>query len=67
MSFDNPIDSGWGEGPSARYDALAGRFRGLFAQIRAGAIERELSRGLLHEPVRALAAAGFTALRVPEE
>lgn len=64
---ESPVDRGWGEGPSARYEALAARFRGLFADIRAGAIERELNRGLLHEPVRALATAGFTALRVPEE
>lgn len=36
------IDSGWGAAPSANYEQLAQRFRPLFADIRAGAIEREL-------------------------
>ena len=60
------ISSGWGEGPSPRYETLAQRFRGLFAKIRAGAIEREVQRELPRELVTALARSGFTALRVPE-
>ena len=60
------ISSGWGEGPSARYEALAGRYRELFARIRAGAIEREVSRGLPREAIAELTRTGFTALRVPE-
>ncbi|RMX07718.1 monooxygenase [Corticibacter populi] len=59
------IPQGWGEGPGGDYEALAQRFRGLFDEIRAGAIERE--RGLPHQEVRQLADAGLTALRVPKE
>lgn len=65
MTQDTQIASGWGEGPSARYETLAQRFRPLFDEIRAGAIERELDRTLPHDQIRALARAGFTALRVP--
>ena len=39
----------------------------LFAEIQAGAVERELEHRLPREEVRKLAAAGFGALRVPTE
>ena len=67
MTHNLQIANGWGEAPSARYEALAQRFRGLFNEIRASAAEREVRRILPHDHVRALASAGFTALRVPQE
>lgn len=67
MTQDLQIASGWGEAPSARYETLARRFRGLLNEIRASAAEREVRRILPHDHVRALASAGFTALRVPQE
>ncbi|WP_336778195.1 acyl-CoA dehydrogenase family protein [Pantoea sp. USHLN256] len=60
------IESGWGAGPSSRYEQLAERFRPLFEKIRAGAIERELQRQLPLEQIAWLKQSGFTALRVPE-
>ncbi|MFB2553756.1 acyl-CoA dehydrogenase family protein [Ensifer soli] len=60
------IDLGWGEGPSARYEALADRFRPLFADIAAGAIDREIHRTLPADEIAALKAAGIGALRLPE-
>ncbi|MET1034705.1 MAG: acyl-CoA dehydrogenase family protein [Arthrobacter sp.] len=51
----------------APYSRLAERFRPLFEEIAAGAPERETERILLHNQVRQLADAGFTALRVPAE
>lgn len=65
MTHDVQIAAGWGEGPSPRYETLARRFRGLFAEIQASAVEREVQRILPGDQVRALARAGFTALRVP--
>ncbi|RUP14254.1 MAG: monooxygenase [Methylobacterium sp.] len=56
----------WGVAPSPRYEALAGRFRPLFAQIREGAIERERNRDLPYPAFAALRDAKFGALRVPE-
>lgn len=67
MSTPKQIELGWGEGPSERYEILANRFRSLFADIGAGAVEREVHRTLPHEQVSALAKSGFTALRVPTE
>ncbi|KAF1022045.1 MAG: Dibenzothiophene desulfurization enzyme C [Paracidovorax wautersii] len=67
MPAQQPITQGWGEGPSERYEALAQRFRPVFAEIRAGAVERELQRRLPHQEIRRLAAAGLTAVRVPTE
>ena len=61
------ISQGWGAGPSADYETLERRFRGIFNDIRAGAIERERHRVLPRQEVRALAQVGFTALRVPKE
>lgn len=60
------IESGWGAGPSSRYEQLAERFRPVFQNIRAGAIERELQRQLPLEQIAWLKQSGFTALRVPE-
>jgi alkylation response protein AidB-like acyl-CoA dehydrogenase len=39
----------------------------LFAEIRAGAVARELGRELAHDPVARLRELGFGALRVPVE
>lgn len=66
MTQDIQAAAGWGEGPSARYETLARRFRALFDSIRASAAEREVRRILPHDQIRALADGGFTALRVPE-
>lgn len=67
MTDNAQIEGGWGEGPSARYESLASRFRGIFDDIRGCAAEREVQRILPHDQMRTLARAGFTALRVPEE
>jgi alkylation response protein AidB-like acyl-CoA dehydrogenase len=61
------VDLGWGSGPSARYEELAAPFRPLFQQIRATAVARDLERKLPYEEIKALRAAGFTAVRVPKE
>ena len=49
------------------YDALAARFRPIFAEIAAGAVAREQTRELPFAAVRELAEAGFGAIRVPIE
>ncbi|WP_448108021.1 acyl-CoA dehydrogenase family protein [Pseudomonas azerbaijanoccidentalis] len=49
------------------YEALASRFRPIFQRIAAGAVEREQSRTLPHEPIQWLKEAGFGAVRVPVE
>ncbi|MEE1619865.1 acyl-CoA dehydrogenase family protein [Zafaria sp. Z1313] len=49
------------------YEALAARFRPHFASIAAGAVERERDHRLPREEIRALARAGFGAVRVPVE
>lgn len=59
-------DSGWGAAPTANYEQLAQQYRPLFADIRAGAIERELQRQLPFEQIAWLKQSGFTALRVPK-
>ncbi|GGC45923.1 acyl-CoA dehydrogenase family protein [Chelatococcus reniformis] len=61
------IDLAWGAGPSPGYEALAGRFRPLFARIAEGALRRELDHELPHEPIRWLKEARFGAVRVPRE
>lgn len=61
------IDSAWGAGPSERYEALAERFRPVFARIAETAVERELKRELAFEPIRWLKEAGFGAVRLPVE
>ena len=59
------IEAGWGEGPSARYEELAERFRPLFRRIRTGALTREAKRQLPVEEIGALKELRFGALRVP--
>src|SRR5476649_2891458 len=49
------------------YARLAARFRPIFDQIAAGAVERELTRTLPLEPIRWLKEAGFGTLRIPEQ
>lgn len=49
------------------YEALAARFRPIFKQIADGAVQREQSRSLPHEPLQWLKQAGFGAVRVPVE
>ncbi|MCS6587326.1 acyl-CoA dehydrogenase family protein [Curtobacterium flaccumfaciens] len=59
--------------PADRLATLRERFAPVFATIRDGAVERELTSGkpgdrpLPHAEVRALADAGFGRLRVPED
>ncbi|MFT9386144.1 acyl-CoA dehydrogenase family protein [Acetobacter sp.] len=60
------VERGWGSGPGLRYEELAGRFRGVFAQVRAGAADRDRGRILPWAEVGLLKEAGFTGLRVPE-
>ena len=57
----NPLSTG------ADYPALAARFRPIFQRIAEGAVEREHSRTLPHEPIKWLKDAGFGAVRVPVE
>lgn len=59
------IESGWGAAPSARYEQLAEKYRPLFANIRAGAITRELQRQPPSVEIEWLKQSGFTALRQP--
>jgi alkylation response protein AidB-like acyl-CoA dehydrogenase len=59
------IASGWGEGPSARYEELAEQFRPLFRRIRETAVDRETQRRLPKEEIAALKALRLGALRVP--
>ncbi len=61
------IDDAWGAGPSAGYEILADRFRPIFKQIEEGAVERELTRTLPHDQIRALKELRFGALRVPAD
>ena len=53
--------------PHARYEALAARFRPVFARIAEGAQDRELTRTLPFEQVGWLKEAGFGAVRLPAE
>lgn len=54
------------ESPAAPpYAELRERFAPVLAHIADGAVERDRTRRLPHEEVRALAEAGFTALTVP--
>ncbi len=55
----------WGTAPSSNYDAIADRFRPIFAKIAEGAVRRERERILPHEEIGWLKAAGFGAVRVP--
>jgi len=67
LNMAHQVNAAWGAGPSARYEQLAERFRPLFANLREGAISRELERRLPVEELQLLKASGFTALRVPKE
>lgn len=58
-------EAGWGEGPSARYEDLAERFRPLFHRIREEAVDREAKRRLPADEIATLKALRFGALRVP--
>ncbi len=49
------------------YPTLAARFRPIFQRIADGAVEREHTRTLPHEPIQWLKEAGFGAVRVPVE
>lgn len=51
--------------PDTRTEALAARFRPIFARIAEGALDRERGRVLPTEPIRWLVEAGFGAIRVP--
>ena len=62
-----PLDLAWGAGPSGSYDDLAGRFRPVFDRIRDGTVERERTRRLPFEEIRALKDSGFTAVRLPRD
>ena len=57
----NPLSTG------VDYSTLAARFRPIFQRIADGAVEREQSRTLPHEPIQWLKEAGFGAVRVPVE
>lgn len=59
--------SAWGAPPSERYEALARDWRPLFARIRAGAVERDITHCLPHEEIQWLREAGFTRIRLPRE
>ncbi|NLS68257.1 monooxygenase [Bradyrhizobium brasilense] len=61
------IDQAWGSGPSSRYEDLAEPFRPLFRSIRDTAVARDLERRLPYDEIKALRAAGFTTVRVPDE
>src|SRR5438270_792340 len=60
-------DAGWGVGPSGRYEDLAGRFRPVFAEIRATAVERDRTHGLPDAEIGWLREANFTTLRLDPE
>ncbi|HET7866502.1 MAG TPA: acyl-CoA dehydrogenase family protein [Burkholderiaceae bacterium] len=49
------------------YEPLAAKFRPIFARIAEGALERERTRSLPHEPIAWLKQAGFGAVRVPRQ
>jgi alkylation response protein AidB-like acyl-CoA dehydrogenase len=61
------IAAGWGAGPSARYDALAGKFRPVFQSLSEGASNRERSREMPFAEIETLKDAGFTKVRLPED
>lgn len=60
------IANAWGAPPSARFDEIANRFRPIFADIHAGAAERDLNRQLPFAEYQRLKKAGFSTLRLPE-
>src|SRR5690606_2207012 len=56
----------WGAPPTERYEALAQRWRPVFARIRASAVERDVERRLPHEEIAWLREANFHRARLPE-
>lgn len=60
------IAKAWGTPPSERFEAIAGRFRPIFASIHTAAGERDRERRLPFDAVADLRAAGFARLRLPE-
>ncbi|MCH4249063.1 MAG: acyl-CoA dehydrogenase family protein [Acinetobacter populi] len=52
---------------SADYKVLAQKYRPIFDQIAAGALQREKERILPFEPIQWLKQAGFGAVRIPVE
>jgi len=61
------IEQGWGQGPSARYEALAQPFRPIFQRIRQDAVVRDAERRLPFEELEWLKQSRFTTLRVPRD
>ncbi|GAB3519078.1 acyl-CoA dehydrogenase family protein [Arthrobacter monumenti] len=55
------------DGEATDFEELADRFRPIFEEIAAGAVQREASRELPFDSIKRLNAAGFGALRVPRE
>ncbi len=51
--------------PGLNYTSLAARFRPIFKDIAAGAVERDRTRTLPHEAIDRLREAGFGAIRIP--
>jgi alkylation response protein AidB-like acyl-CoA dehydrogenase len=51
--------------PTADYEEIAARFRPLFAEIGAGAIDRERTHTFAYQQVKDLVAAGFGSIRIP--
>ena len=62
MSHNPPLSS---LSTGTDYEALASRFRPIFARIAEGAVERENTRSLPYEQIQWLKQAGFGAVRVP--
>jgi alkylation response protein AidB-like acyl-CoA dehydrogenase len=61
------IEQGWGAGPGDDYEALAARFRPIFAEIASDAAKRDIERELPYDAIRRLKDAGFGAVRLPAE
>jgi alkylation response protein AidB-like acyl-CoA dehydrogenase len=57
----------WGSAPSKRFEAIAERFRGIFAEIGEDSIRHDLERELRFDDYEALKKAGFSRLRLPEK
>ena len=63
--FDSFIPATKTRDPAPSYEALAARFRPIFARIAEGAVERERTRTLPYEQIDWLRKAGFGAVRIP--
>ena len=61
------IENVWGEGPSERYEALAARYRPIFAAIGSNVIARETSGERPFAEINQLKNARFGAVRLPVE